>query len=110
MNEADDVCHAAQKGARGQAMDEAPKRRRALTGPATYTARVIDVAWGEGWRPLQPKPCAFATEHAAWEWLYQTIGDCGLTFRVRSEERPRGPAVVAGPEAYTDHRGRSTER
>lgn len=78
--------------------------------PETYTAWVIDVAWGEGWRSLQPHPVFFSDENAAWTWLRHYVGDCGLTFRVRGEERPCGPAVIAGPEAYTDHRGRKAER
>lgn len=85
-------------------------RRRPPSTPAAYTAWIIDVSAGDGWRPFQPKPCSFATEDEAWRWLYQTIGDCGLTFRVRSEERPCGMPERAGPEAYTDHRERSAGR
>lgn len=92
-------------------------RRRPPGTPETYTAWAIDVDTGGGWRPLQPPPVFFSSEDAAWTWLCQYIGDCGMAFRVRSmafrvrsEERPCGMPRRAGNEAYTDHRARSTGR
>lgn len=91
---------------------ERPKRarRRPPSTPETYTAWAIDVDAGAGWRPFQPPPVYFSSEDAAWTWLRFYIGDCGLTFRVRSEERPCGMPERAVPEVYTDHRERSAGR